>query len=265
MIAGHDFANNDSDPMDDNGHGTHIAGIIASSDSTYRGVAPDAKLVAMKVCNSGGSCEDADVLAGFDWCINNAAAYNISVISISLGGGNFTSYCDESLDFAAYALVIDNAVSKNISIVAATGNSGANSVVYGIAGTGLFTEINQSYRNDKIRYLSQLCFQTPLFNDTISAPGSSITSLNKGSGTSTLSGTSMSTPHVSGAVVLMNQYWKLAYNKVPMPEQAEQKILATGLEIYDSLSNTTYPRVDVLAMLRYCCLLLLMRLQITRC
>ena len=135
VIAGHDFANNDSDPMDDNGHGTHIAGIIASSDSTYRGVAPDAKLVAMKVCNSGGSCEDADVLAGFDWCINNAAAYNISVISISLGGGNFTSYCDESLDFAAYALVIDNAVSKNISIVAATGNSGANSVVYGIAGT----------------------------------------------------------------------------------------------------------------------------------
>ena len=133
VIAGQDFANNDSDPMDDNGHGTHVAGIIASSDSAYRGVAPDAKLAAMKVCNAGGSCEDADVLAGFDWCIDNAEAYNISVISISLGGGSYTSYCDETLDFAAYSQAIANAAGKNISVVAATGNAGANSVVYGIA------------------------------------------------------------------------------------------------------------------------------------
>ena len=76
--------------MDDNGLGTHVAGIIASSDSAYRGVAPDAKLAAMKVCNAGVPREDADVLAGFDWCIDNAEAYNISVISISLGGGSYT-------------------------------------------------------------------------------------------------------------------------------------------------------------------------------
>ncbi len=250
VIAGHDFANNDSDPMDDNGHGTHVAGIIASSDSTYRGVAPDAKLVAMKVCNSGGSCEDADVLAGFDWCISNAETYNISVISISLGGGSYTSYCDESLDFAAYATMIDDAVSKDISVIAATGNAGANSVVYGIAGPACLQKSTRVTATTKADVLASYASRHSFFNDTISAPGSSITSLNKGGGTSTLSGTSMSTPHVSGAVVLMNQYWKMAYNKVPTPEQAEQKILASGLEVYDSLSNTTYPRVDVLAMLK---------------
>ncbi len=250
VIAGQDFANNDSDPMDDNGHGTHVAGIIASSDSAYRGVAPDAKLAAMKVCNAGGSCEDADVLAGFDWCIDNAEAYNISVISISLGGGSYTSYCDETLDFAAYSQAIANAAGKNISVVAATGNAGANSVVYGIAGPACLQKSTRVTATTKADVLTSYASRHSFFNDTISAPGSSITSLNKGGGTSTLSGTSMSTPHVSGAVALMNQYWKMAYNKVPTPEQAEQKILASGLEVYDSLSNTTYPRVDVLAMLK---------------
>src|SRR4030042_849768 len=85
VILGPDYINNDSDPMDDNSHGTHVAGIIASNDSTYRGVAPEANIVAIKACNSGGGCEGDAVLAGIDWCINNASLYNISVISMSLG------------------------------------------------------------------------------------------------------------------------------------------------------------------------------------
>src|SRR3989344_5879418 len=127
-LAGYDFYNNDSDPMDDQGHGTHVAGIVASTDSTYRGVAPGARIAAVKVCSSGGSCPDADVLAGMDWCIANKDIYNISVISISLGGGQYTSYCDAEIDFAPYAAVINDAVGKNIVVVAATGNSGAGSM-----------------------------------------------------------------------------------------------------------------------------------------
>src|SRR3989338_7120208 len=97
VIAGHDFKNNDTNPIDDQGHGTHVAGIIASTNETYRGVAPDATLVAIKVCDNttGGNCADEDIINGIDWCINNASKYNISVISMSLGGGSFTTYCDD--------------------------------------------------------------------------------------------------------------------------------------------------------------------------
>ncbi|MBU1622227.1 MAG: S8 family serine peptidase, partial [Nanoarchaeota archaeon] len=83
VIGGYDYANNDADPMDDNGHGTHVSGIVSSTNSIYRGVAPNSKIVALKVCTSGGSCSTDNVIAGIDWCVNNASLFNISVISIS--------------------------------------------------------------------------------------------------------------------------------------------------------------------------------------
>ncbi len=245
-VAGYDFYNNDSDPLDDQGHGTHVAGIIASTDSTYRGVAPGAKIAAVKVCSSSGSCPDADVLAGMDWCISNKNLYNISVISISLGGGQYTSYCDSQVDFAPYAAAINDAVSKNISVVAATGNSGAGKIA-GPACIQNATRVTATTKSDTLpSYASRHAF----FTDTIAAPGSAITSLKRGGGTVTMSGTSMATPHVSGAIALMRQYWRQAYGKDPTPEQLEQKILSSGKSIFDSSTGINYTRVDVLAALK---------------
>ena len=136
VISGYDFCGNsgscgtdpdDSDPADDNGHGTHVAGIVASNNLTYRGVAPDAKLVALKVLNSAGSGFYSDVTSGVDWCVNNATKYNISVISMSLGcsGGSCTHWqtaCDGS--FSSLAAAINSAVAKNISVMVAAGNQG---------------------------------------------------------------------------------------------------------------------------------------------
>ena len=79
-IHGWDFYNNDNNPMDDHYHGTHVAGIVASNDSVYRGVAPDANLVAIKACNGAGECFESDYAAGIDWCVANSTKYNISVI-----------------------------------------------------------------------------------------------------------------------------------------------------------------------------------------
>ncbi len=243
--AGYDFYNNDSDPLDDQGHGTHTAGIVASTDAVFRGIAPGAKIAVVKVCSSSGSCPDADVLAGMDWCMTNRNIYNISVISISLGGGQFTSYCDGDADFAPYAAAINDAVAKNITVVAATGNSGAGSVS-GPACVQNATRVTATTKSDTLaRYASRHSF----FTDIIAAPGSAITSLKKGGETLTMSGTSMATPHVSGAIALMKQYWKLAYGKELTPEQFEQRIVSTGTTIFDASTAKNYSRLDVLAAL----------------
>src|SRR3989344_1269523 len=76
VLSGHDFVNGDSDPIDDEGHGTHVAGIIASTNLTFRGVAPDSNLVALKACDSGGDCSDSDIVSSIDWCVSNASKYN---------------------------------------------------------------------------------------------------------------------------------------------------------------------------------------------
>jgi len=89
VIGWKDFVNVDSlRPYDDNGHGTHCASIAAGSgdaDPTYIGVAPGAALVGVKVLNQYGSGSASTVIAGIDWVVANKAAYNIRVLSISLG------------------------------------------------------------------------------------------------------------------------------------------------------------------------------------
>src|SRR3989338_4083334 len=67
VIGGYDFVNGDDNPMDDNGHGTHVAGIAAGSGN-MTGIAPDAKIVAVKVLDSTGSGSDANVIAAIRWC-----------------------------------------------------------------------------------------------------------------------------------------------------------------------------------------------------
>ena len=119
VLGGYDFFNTDSNPMDDNGHGTHCAGIIASTNSVYKGVAPDVRIVAIKVFDFSGYGSWAYVASGIQWCINNKDTYNISVISMSLGDDSVNNnYCNSDY-LAPY---INSAVSNNITVVVATGN-----------------------------------------------------------------------------------------------------------------------------------------------
>jgi len=248
VIGGYDFVNNDADPMDDNGHGTHVAGIIAANGS-INGVAPEAKIVALKVCNSGGSCSDNNVISAINWCVGNSSVYNISVISMSLGGAfNFTSYCDsdttENSDI--YAAPINSAFAKNISFAISSGNSGNSTSVSSPACIQNATRVGATTKSDGIASYSNRWALDMLF-----APGSAINSTMTISNTlgctglyCEMSGTSMATPHVAGAIAILNQYLN-STGTTKTPREIETLLNNTGKMIYDSSSNRNYSRINV--------------------
>jgi len=80
LVVEYDFVNGDNNAYDNNGHGTHVAGIVASTHSTYGGVAYGATLMAAKVLDGSGSGWFTDVISGIEWCVDNGA----KVISMSL-------------------------------------------------------------------------------------------------------------------------------------------------------------------------------------
>src|SRR3989344_5225660 len=96
VLGGFDFVNSDSDPMDHNDHGTHVAG-ISSAKGSVNGIAPDSKLIGIKSLDSSGNGEIANIVRGIVWCVGNSSAYNIKVISMSLGTTEvYENYCDSS-------------------------------------------------------------------------------------------------------------------------------------------------------------------------
>jgi len=123
IIAFKDFINKRTSPYDDYGHGTHVAGIIAGngtkSNGQYKGVAPEANLVGVKVLDSTGGGRVSDVIAGIQWVVQNKAAYNIQVINLSLGAPAAESYTTDPLSQA-----VEAAWNAGLVVTVAAGNSG---------------------------------------------------------------------------------------------------------------------------------------------
>ena len=228
---------------DDHGHGTHTAGTAAGNASTYTGVARDARIVAIKVCNNSSSaaCATADVISAIDWCANNATTYNISVISMSLGGGGpYNSYCNDD----ALASSINSAVGKNISVVVSAGNSGFTNGISSPACVQNATPAGAVDDSDGILYNRGAILD-------LLAPGSGIIAPYIGGGTTSLSGTSMSAPHVAGAIAIFRRYYRLAYSRTPTPDEIKTKLRISGKLIDDSSnSGRNYSRIDILVALQ---------------
>ncbi len=120
-----DFVNNYPLPYDDNGHGTHVAGVIAGngydSYGAHAGIAPRAKLVGLKVLDENGGGYISDVIAALDYIIANKAVFNIRVANLSVGAAVTTSYNNDPLTLAC-----KRAVEAGIVVVVAAGNLGRN-------------------------------------------------------------------------------------------------------------------------------------------
>jgi len=187
--GGHDFVHDDGDPMDDHGHGTHCAGIVAAVDNEVGviGVGPRIWLYGVKVLNSAGRGYVSDVVAGIDW----AVTHGMQIISMSLGSNGD----DTSLRNAC-----DNAYSAGVLLVAAAGNDGylpgdtvdypgRYSSVIAVAAIG---------QGDTRPYWSSRGPSVEL-----AAPGVNVYSTVWDNGYATMSGTSMACPHVSGTAALV--------------------------------------------------------------
>jgi len=187
--GGIDFVYDDGDPMDDHGHGTHCAGIVAAADdgAGVIGVAPKVWLYGVKVLDSTGSGYVSDVVAGIDWAVTNG----MQIISMSLG----SSSDDTSLRNAC-----DNAYSKGLLLVAAAGNEGYwpwDTVSYPARYSSVIAVAATDQSDTRPSWSSR----GPSVE--LAAPGVNVYSTVWDNSYATMSGTSMACPHVSGTAALV--------------------------------------------------------------
>lgn len=243
IIGFKDFVNDKNgveNAYDDQGHGTHCAGIAAGDGSEsggkYSGVAPEANLVGVKVLNKYGSGSFSDVIAGIQWAVENKEKYNIDVISMSLGGRVSQSYKDDPV-----AQAVEAAVDKGIITVIAAGNSGPSSETIGtpahaphVLTVGALDDRGTVKReDDQIAYFSSRgpTKYDKLPKPDILTPGVRITAPKNTGGYTTMSGTSMACPFAAGLAALIKQ-------AVPTVTPGELKGAAMGTA--DELPEKTH-------------------------
>lgn len=198
LVAGWDFVNGDDTPQDDNGHGTHVAGIAAASTNNGVGVAGmawGARIMPIKVLDASGSGTYADVAAGIVY----AADHGAQVINLSLGGIAPSMALEEAVNYAH---------DRGAVVVAAAGNRGSAGVIYparypnAIAVAAVDPGLNPA------------SFSSYGPEVDIAAPGVGIHSTLLGGGYGEMSGTSMAVPYVAGAAALLE-----SLDRSGLPEQ----------------------------------------------
>ena len=201
---------------DDNGHGTHVAGTIAAINNSIGvvGVAPSSKLLAVKVLNRSGSGTWSSVICGIDFVTANASKYGIKVANMSLGGGGSSDNNCGNTNGDALHQAICRSVSAGVTYVVAAGNESGNTAM-SVPASYNDAVITVSALSDSDGKSDSLGAPTSYGADDtfasfsnyggeidLGAPGVNIYSTWKGGGYNTISGTSMASPHVSGAAAL---------------------------------------------------------------
>jgi subtilisin family serine protease len=247
---GWDFVNNDNDPIDDNGHGTHTAGTIAATGNNGKGVVGvnwNSKIMALKFLSAGGSGFNDDAINSLLYALNNGAR----VASNSWGGFGYDAALDDAITYVH---------DRGLVVVAAAGNSNTDALNFFPAGSDDVITVAASDYNDARAYFSNWGAKID-----VAAPGVDILSLRAantdiyGNGVHIVnstyyraSGTSMATPHVAGlAALILSKYPALKPEDVRQILRTASDDLGTpGKDIsfgygrinaYRSVSNTQMP------------------------
>jgi subtilisin family serine protease len=231
--AGYDFYNNDPNPEDDHGHGSHVSGIAlggtglsvdfgcGAGSQAFQGVAPEATLIGAKVLNQFGGGYDSDIIAGINHCADQSpSGARADVINMSIGTGQYSGPCSHS-----WAVAANNAVANGVVAVAASGNEnysnalsspacGANVIAVGMTWKNDYPTCEDPTTNWNWGICIDLapetddigCFSNESDYLDVAAPGANIWSAsNSAGGTSItgMSGTSMASPQVAGLAALI--------------------------------------------------------------
>ncbi len=213
-LKGYDFIMNNTNPFDLNGHGTHVSGIVAGKTC---GIAKKVNLYAIRVLDADGAGSEVTVMQGIEWALKN----NMHIINMSLGSEEASKAFEDLCDYA---------FNNNLLMVAAAGNEGFG-YSYPAAFDGV---ISVAAINTELKHAY---FSNVADTNDISAPGVSILSSFPDNTYRVLDGTSMATPHVTGAISLL-----LGLNQNPGREKLESILKGTA-EILTN--NTKFPYKEV--------------------
>jgi subtilisin family serine protease len=199
--GGWDFVSNDNDPMDDNGHGTHVAGILAAEKNGYLvvGVAPEVDLYALKILDANGSGDESNLILALQWAVD----HDIDVVNMSLGTHDVVP---------ALQTAVQNAAAAGLLMVAASGNTVTfEELLYGcpVAYPGAYPHVlSTTFTNQNDALTGYSCtgpevdFASPgdnIFSPVPIGPCQNCSPY----GYAALSGTSMASPHLAGSVALL--------------------------------------------------------------
>ncbi|WP_236838637.1 S8 family peptidase [Caldalkalibacillus salinus] len=213
VILGYDFANNDYDPMDRNGHGTHVAGTAAAETNNSRGVAgmaPNTKILAVQVLSDNGGGSLNDVADG----IRYAADQGAEVINLSLGCDCHTTTLENAVNYAWNAGSV---------VVAAAGNDGVSTTFEPASYDNVIAVAAVDQSDNKASFSNYGSWVD------VAAPGVDIASTVPNNGYSYMSGTSMASPHVAGLAGLLASQGR---NNVNIRQAIEQTADSVGGEGY---------------------------------
>ncbi len=236
-IHGYDFANNDGDPRDGHSHGTHCAGTIGAShnDIGVAGIMADVEFVAIKFLADNGSGSTEGAIKSIDY----ATKMNVDLMSNSWGGGGRSQALEDAIQRAA---------DKGIVFTAAAGNSSTDndSKPHYPSNYDVKNVISVAATTSSDSLASFSCYGRNTVH--IAAPGHNILSTTKNGGYASYSGTSMATPHVSGAIgLLIAQEGRMDVEELrnrlmatsePLSSLRGKTINAGRLNAYNLLTNT---------------------------
>ncbi|MBM3273251.1 hypothetical protein FJY94_08455, partial [Candidatus Kaiserbacteria bacterium] len=269
------YGSNDTNASDGEGHGTHVAGIIGSSNASYPGIASNINIIALKVFSDSGHGDGNALKEAANWVVQNAAKYNVVAVNLSLGFGDFhtqpvSGFLNSQFSALANSGVVVVSASGNwyadnpytavdetgwtgvqypssdpysLSVGAVWANSGYGAWIGGGEQTGVTDAIWVcSQRDDQL---------TDIF-----APGVFIDSAESGGTHIQYSGTSMASPEIAGMVALAQQLAeqelgrRLSFDEIRDLLKSTGDPIVDGDDEYDNVPNTglTFYRVDMLAM-----------------
>lgn len=230
ILAFKDFVNDRTIPYDDNGHGTHVTGIIGgngySSKGQFVGVAPKVNIIGIKALDENGGGSTSDIISALSYAIEVKDKYNIKIINLSLG-----TPATNSPDKDPLCKAVEKCVEAGIVVVTAAGNSGPTEktilspgVSRAVITVGAVDDKRTISTNDDsiATFSSRGPTSEGLQKPDLVAPGVNIKSLSntKLDSYTSLSGTSMATPLISGSLALLyNKYGNLS------PEQYKSKLV----------------------------------------